>query len=371
MLQLIHVFTTGSLFLLTFLLSSKPQKVNQKANFWLTLFVFLVACEFVDDCLAILSLTEKYPIFEDLINLPIFLLAPALFLSVSYFTNPQKKFRQIDYLHFLPFVLFLFLPILFFVFTSELTIKNDLQANGDWIGLTIVILLFTQILAYTFFSLFKIHQHQQHIRLFASATQTIDLAWLQYFLYGVAFLVLLWMSEVFFSGNNQYAYLGYFVGVFYLAYFALKQEEIYPFTDKETLEIIEVIEEIKLIEEKRQSLFPNFDLLAEKSRLIELMRTAKPYLDNELSLPKLAQMLDISTHELSFLLNGGFEENFYEFVNRYRVEESKHLLKDAKFQHLNMVGIAFEAGFNSKTAFNTTFKRMTGQTPSEFRSLYK
>lgn len=367
MLQLIYLFTAGSLFLLTFLLISNPQKANKKANFWFACFVFCVACVFVDDCFVILNLREKYPSAEELTNLPIFLLAPTLFFSVLYFTNPQKRFKKIDYLQFLPFVLYLLLPFVLIGIFGWQNIEKNIAANNDWIGAILVTLLFSQIITYTAFSLFKIRQHQKNILIFASSTNVIDLAWLQYFLYGVAFLVLLWMAEINFDFLKDWAYLGYFAGVYYLAYFALHQKEIFPFSEKETKDIMEVIEETKAIDEKKINLFPNFDLINEKDRLIALVESSKPYLDNELSLPKLAQHFQVSTHELSFLLNEGFGENFYEFINRYRVEASKKLLTDAKFQHLNMVGIAFEAGFNSKTAFNTAFKKTTGQTPSEFR----
>jgi AraC-like DNA-binding protein len=366
MLQLIYLFTTGSLFLLTFLLFSKPQKANLKANFWFALFAFFMACVFLDDCFVILNF-EQYLYLQEITNLPLFLLAPSLFFSVIYFTNPQKRFRKIDYLHFLPFTLILiYLTVVLFIIGIQ-NIGKTLQIYGYLISFTVLILLFIQIISYTSLSLIKIYRHQSNIKLFASATDAIDLAWLQYFFYGVIFMVLLWLGEVMFGLLKDWAYLGYFAGVYYLAYFAMNQKEIYPFSAKETQEIIEVIEENKATEEKKQSLFPNFDTENEKIRLNELMLNEKPYLDNELSLPKLAQMLEISTHELSFLLNEGFEENFYEFVNRHRVEESKKLLTNTKLQHLNMVGIAFEAGFNSKTAFNTAFKKLTGQTPSEFR----
>jgi AraC-like DNA-binding protein len=260
---------------------------------------------------------------------------------------------------------------MFFEDIQNITLDKEMQVRAAWADFILVLLLFTQIISYLTLSLLKIHQHQRNIKLFASATDAIDLAWLQYFLCGIAFLVLVWMGEIFIPTIAEFTVLAYFAGVYYLAYFALNQKEIFPFTALETQDIIEVFEEIKTTEGKKQVLFPNFDLENEKKRLNELMHTIKPYLDNELSLPKLAQMLRVSTHELSFLLNEGFEENFYEFVNRFRVEESKKLLKGDKFQHLNMVGIAFEAGFNSKTTFNTTFKKITGQTPTEFRKASK
>ena len=77
-------------------------------------------------------------------------------------------------------------------------------------------------------------------------------------------------------------------------------------------------------------------------------KTHKPYLNPELTLPELAKMVDMKTKDLSYFLNQYFKESFYAFINRYRVEESKRLLIDSDYHHLNMLGIAHEAGFNSK-----------------------
>ncbi|MFZ0597901.1 MAG: helix-turn-helix domain-containing protein, partial [Flavobacterium sp.] len=55
------------------------------------------------------------------------------------------------------------------------------------------------------------------------------------------------------------------------------------------------------------------------------------------------------------------------FINRYRIEEAKKMIQDPNMEHLSLMGIAFEVGFNSKTVFNTTFKKSTNQTPSEFK----
>ena len=97
------------------------------------------------------------------------------------------------------------------------------------------------------------------------------------------------------------------------------------------------------------------------------MATQKPYLDTELNIFKLAQLHGSSVHELSALINKGFHENFNQFVNRYRVEESKKLLSGKENAKLNMLGIAYGSGFNSKTVFNTTFKKMVGKTPTEYK----
>ncbi|WP_449397875.1 helix-turn-helix domain-containing protein [Chryseobacterium wanjuense] len=67
------------------------------------------------------------------------------------------------------------------------------------------------------------------------------------------------------------------------------------------------------------------------------------------------------------MINAGFQKNFFQYVNEYRIEHAKKLLKDNSKNKLSILGIAYESGFNSKTSFNTTFKKLTNQTPSEFK----
>ncbi len=105
-----------------------------------------------------------------------------------------------------------------------------------------------------------------------------------------------------------------------------------------------------------------------KLRLTELIEKEKPYLDSEITLPKLGKMLGLNTYQTSYLINTGFQENFFTFINRYRIAECKHMLRNKKWDHLSVLAIAFEAGFNSKTAFNTAFKKSTGLSPKEFRA---
>ena len=93
----------------------------------------------------------------------------------------------------------------------------------------------------------------------------------------------------------------------------------------------------------------------------------KPYLDPELTLSQLAKDLSISRSQLSQLINDGIGENFYDFVNKYRVEQVKKLMIDPQVKNYNMLGIALEAGFKSKSTFNLIFKRFTGLTPTEYR----
>lgn len=104
-----------------------------------------------------------------------------------------------------------------------------------------------------------------------------------------------------------------------------------------------------------------------KSSLTQLMEKEEPYLRPDLSLRELAGLLDLPHNYLSQLLNEGFGQNFAEYVNTYRLSAFKTRVVDPAFQHLSILGLAFESGFNSKTSFNTFFKKTTGLTPAAYR----
>jgi AraC-like DNA-binding protein len=102
-------------------------------------------------------------------------------------------------------------------------------------------------------------------------------------------------------------------------------------------------------------------------RLVQYMNNSEIWKDNELSISKLSQYTEIPKHYITQVLNEKLNKNFYTFVNEYRVEYAKKLIKSPEYKAWSFVAIAFECGFNSKTAFNNFFKKYTGMTPSEFR----
>lgn len=102
-------------------------------------------------------------------------------------------------------------------------------------------------------------------------------------------------------------------------------------------------------------------------RLMALMADEKPHLDPELSLLKLSRMIGITKEDLSQVINEQLGKNFKNFVNQYRVEEAKKKLLDPREEQYVLLKIAFDVGFNSKSVFNSSFKKVTGVSPSEFR----
>lgn len=109
------------------------------------------------------------------------------------------------------------------------------------------------------------------------------------------------------------------------------------------------------------------DIEALKCRLLSAMENEKAYLNEGLTLGDLSRQVNLSDKKLSELLNRHFQTTFYDFVNSYRLEAVKSKMADRHFEHLTLLGIAFESGFQSKTSFNRIFKQKVGMSPSAFK----
>ena len=102
------------------------------------------------------------------------------------------------------------------------------------------------------------------------------------------------------------------------------------------------------------------------NRLMVHISTNKPYLDPDLSLRDLAKQIDIHPNQLSWILNQSIGKNYNEFINQFRIEAFKSMAMEHENRKLTIEGMAYESGFNSKTVFNTSFKKETGLTPTQY-----
>lgn len=105
-----------------------------------------------------------------------------------------------------------------------------------------------------------------------------------------------------------------------------------------------------------------------KSKILAYMTKEKPYLNPEMTQSDLALEIDISSHHFSEVLYYNMEQNFYNFINSYRILEAQNLMKDSKYFDSKILAIAYDSGFKSKSTFNRIFKNHTGITPSEYRN---
>lgn len=103
------------------------------------------------------------------------------------------------------------------------------------------------------------------------------------------------------------------------------------------------------------------------SKLQQFMMTEKPFLNPSLTIQDISNTIHIPTRELSILINHHLDQHFYDFVNSYRIEHAKEILKDATKSKVTILEILYEVGFNSKSSFNSAFKKHTGYTPTDYR----
>lgn len=351
----ITTLISGGLVLLSFLKLSNALQVNRTANIYFGVFALLWSLFWLDE-LIISDALQTGTIPFVLLRFLQYLTPAVFFLSVIFYTNPNYRFvwRDLQYTS-APLV---FLMLLLFQSRIEPRLFNLI-----YIGLFLGHALF-----FTLFAYFKIKRHQRDIELFSASTEEIDLNWLKYIIYAfIGSSVIIIIYSIFTHAESLNIYINvFFLAVVYLvAYHAIRQKEIFPkgLPIKETAHLLHDV----VGQSAKNKLMTEQELIRLKEMVLSLMEKEKPYLDSELNLVGLADQLHISGHQLSYLLNTGFGENFFYFINKYRVQKAKELLKSPKYDQLTILAVGFDSGFNSKTSFNTTFKKMTSYTPSQYR----
>ena len=290
----------------------------------------------------------------------VFLAAPLLYLYLRELTAREQKFGKRDFLHFIPFGLCVIYLLPYFLQSStqkiQVLVSEYVQESfGAWYYVRSALLI-TQVLVYLILIVMLIIQYRK--------TKARDSARDRAVLFEVRFFViataLLWVAVVLRyaipTTPNLLVPLGASMLIYAMGYLKLRRPEA----------------EISGRGEPARK-YEKSTLTPERSeryldRLLNFMKTEKPFTDGDLTIQKLAEKLSIPSNHLSQTINERLGQTFSDFVNSYRVEEAKRKLLDPAFSHLSVLGIAEEVGFNSKSSFNSVFKKHTNMTPSEFRS---
>lgn len=352
-----HAFSGGASWLLGSLLFIGFDKVNIQANRWLGAFYCILACSFTQLFLEGFGIGGSFLIH--LLELPRWAMLPCLYMAVSHYASPTLP-KKDWLLHFVPFLLFLIFSLVYLM-PDLVNEENRLPVLPPWIRFTVRYFFFGQMVYYWIVCFSLLRRHQKNVKMVASFTEKIDLEWLRYLLISVLFLMLIRITSIANVHVTYYSPILYFLGIILLAYSTLTQKSIYA------TESYQPAEENKIASKKvlNERLTPE---QVEELKYIVMQKTVgdKLYLDPSLTLSALSAKIGISIHELSYVLNNGVGKNFYQFINELRTEEAKSLLLSEDTRHLDMLGVAIRAGFNSKTTFYTTFKKATNLTPKEY-----
>lgn len=297
------------------------------------------------------------------------LFGPLLYLYTLSLTDPQRKFQEQDLWHFTPYLINLVIILPFFIKNGEHKIlildyfTATIDAGTDGYFFYHYILQITagvMGLIYARDSL-KVHgAFKESLKNEYSSIDKIKLDWLRQLLLSFQILSILFVialmltiGERYPSTNyDTYYYIAVFFFIYGLSYKALGRPEIIgiPKTPAPhpTNKSSEKVEDAK------------------GQAIQEYMTESKAYLNGALTATDLAQSMGMTRHELSTALNDHIGKNFYDFINAYRVQEFKQRLEQPENAHLTLLAIAYDSGFNSKTSFNTIFKKIEGVTPSQY-----
>jgi AraC-like DNA-binding protein len=214
-------------------------------------------------------------------------------------------------------------------------------------------------ITYIFASMLLLEKYRKSIKDKFSNIEKINLAWLRYLVFGIA---VIWLVVIF--GDDAFIFGTTAIFIFYLGYYGIRQAGV--FIPKSQVDILPgELDNLPKLKYERSGL--NKDQSGDiYDRLIELMNREKLFSDPDLSLATLAKMLDVHPNHLSQVINSHENKSFYDFINFYRVEEFKKLALLPVNRNFTLLSLAFECGFNSKTSFNRNFKKLTGQSPSEY-----
>jgi YesN/AraC family two-component response regulator len=138
-------------------------------------------------------------------------------------------------------------------------------------------------------------------------------------------------------------------------------------------EVAEGVDEIERLEDQREQNISRKPAIDDAKfsemglKITQLMEEKKLYLKPDLTVQDIGAKLGTPAYQISQVINESMNKNFYDLVNGYRVEEARRLLLDPKSANYKILTVGTESGFNSKTTFNTVFKKFTGMTPTEYR----
>jgi AraC-like DNA-binding protein len=317
----------------------------------------------------LLERTSLYRVLPFLIEVPstvVFLFGPLFYFYVLTLTAPpgKNKLRKKSLLHFIPFFLLILFNLPFYLSSPEEKMMSERNQLFSMADSTIVGLQTIHVLAYMFFIKKILKEYEFKIKSTLSSIENINLKWLKLTIY--LFTFIFGLIAIFLVLSLSGVNINYFfntiipllaaLGILGLGYWGFRQPIIFPAESDSSKN--KKYEWSTLTDEKA-------DDYLNKLKLI--MHEEKPYLDSSLTLQKLADMIGITPQHLSQTINEKMNQNFFDFVNCYRIKEAKRLLVDPRGELLTILAIAEEVGFNSKSSFNTAFKKITGMTPTEYK----
>lgn len=354
------------LFVSVFLFTHK--KGNRTNNSLLGLVFLLFSISLGDFVLRISGLEFRIQVLHLIDDGFFFLYGPLIYFYVRRVVYVDLRWKTEDLLHLIPYMAWCIYLVYTLVFLNpeeqrQVNQKIATAALPAWMylaGLSIYVYTFT----YLWLANRTVNTYRNVIKNKYSSVDKINLSWLKFIIHSFAAITVIAMvhNVIPVLGNFIFLYASLILLLIFTFFFinrvlvkALNQPEIFAGIELE--EAREKYTGSKLKEDELDKYY---------SHLLSILENEKLCLDPDLTLQALAGRMQISAKVLSQVINQKSEKNFFDFVNSYRCEEAKNLMRTSD-PKVTILEILYEAGFNSKSSFNKEFKKLNGTTPTEYR----
>lgn len=346
---------------------------NRNSNFFLAgyilIFIFLVAWKTYRG-------VEMFSFFSYSYQFPYtfwFILHPLSYFYVRNLIN-GTIFKKRDVIHLIPWLCsFIALwPYISLESSSKIEMWNlhrmSINSTFDFIFVLCIVL---QGFLYSIAAAVLLIRHDRRILNLFSNIESIDLRWLRILVYYLILLHLLSLLAEFlmyyeieqFNVLYDLSFYAVVLLIYIISYRALAQPQTFQLDNAREDNNPDLVNNEK---------YRNSRLSKEQSetylrKIEKYMQEKEPYVNSHLSIDEMSRELNIPKHHISQILNLRLNKNFYNYVNEYRVEKTKQLMANSDSEKYSLLGLALQAGFNSKTSFNRIFKSIAGMTPSEYQ----
>ncbi|MBN2213466.1 MAG: AraC family transcriptional regulator [Bacteroidales bacterium] len=342
-----------SLFAALLIAAKRDNTVSDKL---LSSWLFLLAVSFISGGIAIKFF--GYPLLSN----SFLLFNPAFYLYIKSLIKKSFKLQWSQLLHLVPFIAF---ETTVLVLNVPLTFDSILTSSDERIfSVFFVVTSFLSWTVYLTLSIILVDRYRKNLKNELSNIESdTSLGWI---LFVLCFYIVLCCLMIilgiysFFTGTkliliHRVNFAALLAMVYIFGFYGLRQRRV--FSESEQAEVKEKYKHSILSPSKKEEI---------KKHIVRFFDKEKPYLDCDFNMDKLSDRLKIPKHYLTEVLNTELQNNFFMFVNKYRVEAVKNRLK-AKSDLYSIEAIGYDCGFSTKSSFFTTFKKITGQTPLQYK----
>ena len=312
-----------------------------------------------------------------------------VFLYIKYLATEKSKINKYDFIHFVPAIITFILLIPFFTMPASLKVDVFLMRHSHYYQLLELILFLVSIGQGTcyFISSFKyIHQYHQRLKEHYSNTSARTIYWMQATLGIVAIMVILGFIGGILGGFLGYGKLSQYIfnilyitiglSIYMTAFYMIIQHGL--FTSSESTDVS--IKTLSISDLSTNNQIPSSQSLTGSVlsqeyidkialELERVMSDEKLFLFSDLSLNAVALQIHIPRQHISEVLNKNLNTSFFDYVNKYRIEESKRKIKEDSLNKYTLIALGIESGFNSKASFYRNFRKYENMTPLEYKQL--